>query len=102
MQETQVEFHPEARREYLEALQWYIERSERVARRFQEEVGRCVELIAADPSRWPVLEGQVRWVRLRRFPFSLYYETTGPESVQVLAVAHGARKPGYWRSRRAL
>jgi hypothetical protein len=71
MQETQVEFHPEARHEYLEALQWYIERSEQVARRFQKEVSRGVELIAASSGQWPVFEGAVRWVRLRRFPFVL-------------------------------
>jgi hypothetical protein len=32
------------------------------------------------------------------FPFSLVYHLRGDE-VEVLAVAHGRRRPGYWRSR---
>jgi hypothetical protein len=33
-----------------------------------------------------------------RFPFSLVYRVLESE-VEVLAVAHGKRRPGYWRSR---
>jgi hypothetical protein len=43
------------------------------------------------------------WQRVRqyvfpRFPFSLVYRMRG-DDVEVLAVAHGRRRPGYWRSR---
>jgi hypothetical protein len=37
---------------------------------------------------------------LRRFPFSVIYAVTGP-LLYVLAVAHGSRGPGYWKSRLA-
>jgi len=33
-----------------------------------------------------------------RFPFSLIYPRRNDE-VEVIAVAHGKRRPGYWRSR---
>jgi hypothetical protein len=35
---------------------------------------------------------------LRRFPFGLVYRL-GVEEVQVVAVAHLHRRPGYWKSR---
>lgn len=35
---------------------------------------------------------------LRGFPFLLIYRETAA-SVEILAVAHGRRRPGYWRDR---
>jgi len=35
---------------------------------------------------------------LRRFPFSVAYREVR-ETVQVVAVVHGRRKPGYWKGR---
>jgi plasmid stabilization system protein ParE len=99
MAQAEIDFHPEAREEYLDALRWYLDRSVHVARRFQEEIIRCLELIAGHPDRCPIWEGTIRWARLRRFPYVLYYESSDAEHIQVLAVAHGSRRPGYWRSR---
>ena len=46
----------------------------------------------------PRLEGRWSWV-MTRFPFSLvYFESES--AVEVLALAHQKRKPGYWRERR--
>jgi toxin ParE1/3/4 len=100
MGKIEVSFHPEARAEYLDALQWYIERSYQVGRSFQQEFGHCVALIESGPHQWPMFEDPVRFVRLRRFPYVLYYEQVATEQVQVLAVAHASRRPGYWRHRR--
>jgi hypothetical protein len=33
-----------------------------------------------------------------RYPFSLVYILRG-DDVEIVAVAHGRRRPGYWRSR---
>jgi hypothetical protein len=35
---------------------------------------------------------------MRRFPFSIVYYTVD-DIVRVVAVAHGKRRPGYWRRR---
>jgi len=63
-------------------------------------VDRSIELIESGPEQWPIFEGPVRFIRLRRFPYLLYYERVEAAVVQVLAVAHGSRRPGYWRRRR--
>ena len=100
MEKIEIELHPEAQAEYLEALQWYVDRSYRVGRRFQREFVRVVELIESDPDKGQVFEGPVRFIRLRRFPYVLYYQPIDSNRVQVLAVAHGRRRPGYWHHRR--
>ena len=40
-----------------------------------------------------------RWMRVRRFPYILYYEILDPFRVRVYAVAHTSRHPGYWLRR---
>ena len=100
MAEIDIEFHPDARQEYLDALQWYVGRSEHVARRFQQDIVRGVEMIAEGPLQWPSLEDSMRFIRLRQFPYILYYETLSDSRIQILAVAHSRRRPGYWLHRR--
>lgn len=40
-----------------------------------------------------------RFVRLRRFPYLVFF-TVGPTRIEVIAVSHFRRKPGYWKKRR--
>jgi hypothetical protein len=40
----------------------------------------------------------VRRVPVRRFPFFVIYRERD-EDLQIIAVAHQSRRPGYWRSR---
>ena len=97
--EIDVNFHPEARQEYLDAIAWYLTHSKTVARAFQQEVHQAVDRIRDGPSQWPIFDGKVRWFRLNRFPYLLYFEVLSTNVVQVLAVAHANRRPGYWRNR---
>ncbi len=96
----EVQLHPEAREEYLAAIAWYLQLSERIARSFQHEIDEAIVRVADGPAKWPIFENDVRWIRLHRFPYVLYFEEAAAGTVQVLAVAHAGRRPGYWRSRR--
>jgi plasmid stabilization system protein ParE len=100
MAETEFDFHPEARQEYLGILRDYMLVSKPVARRFQESVVHAVKLISAGPEQWPTFDSPVRFLRLRRFPYVLYFEPLSEKRIQVLAVAHYRRRPGYWADRR--
>lgn len=42
----------------------------------------------------------LRWYRVRRFPYALLIGTARGERI-VVAVAHAKRKPGYWKDRLA-
>src|ERR1043166_3908728 len=96
-----VKLHPEARAELCESVEYYRERAgERWATRFKTRVREGLRAIAAKPERnapVPDLPGAQR-LRLKQFPFSLIYVNRS-DHVWVVAVAHGRRKPGYWRER---
>jgi toxin ParE1/3/4 len=36
---------------------------------------------------------------IQRFPYIVFYRE-GADQIDVIAVAHGARDPGYWRKRK--
>jgi|SRR5579863_8882351 len=93
-----VRFHPEAEQEYLSSLAWYKERSTAAARDFESAFGRAVSAIVEAPERWPVYFSRYRRFVLRQFPFSIVYHNLAQE-IFVLAVAHGHRRPGYWKKR---
>jgi plasmid stabilization system protein ParE len=99
MTPRKVEFHEEASEEYLAAFEWYFERSESVATRFMLEVSRAIGLIADAHHRWPEYESGFRKFVLRRFPFVAVYRELS-SAIQVLAIAHSRRRPGYWKSRK--
>jgi toxin ParE1/3/4 len=94
----EVEFHPIAEEEWLAAYAWYSERSETAARAFLREMDRAVSLISEAPDRWPKYDSETRRFIMTRFPFSIIYRVA-EDDVEVIAVAHHKRKPGYWRTR---
>ena len=91
-------FHEHGDAEYQDALDWYLARSPQAATEFAEELTRAVELIAGAPHRWARDRAGTRRFLLHRFPFALIYREL-PSVVQVLAVAHTHRRPGYWKDR---
>ena len=98
MSSGEVDVHPEAVAEARAATQWYRERSSSAADAFLAELDRAVERIAEDPEMWPwYVRGTRRYV-FQRFPFYLVYREIAGK-LQIVAVAHGRRRPGYWKHR---
>jgi len=93
-----LEIHPFALAELKSAVGWYLERNETAAGKFVAELDRAIDLLIASPRRWPVGEHGSRKLVLRRFPFAIVYREKRAV-VQVLAIAHGHRRPGYWKDR---
>jgi plasmid stabilization system protein ParE len=93
-----LRLHPEAEDEYLASLSWYRERSPIAASNFEDAVENGVARVEKAPQRWPIYFDNFRKYSLRQFPFSIIYQEFSSEIV-VLAVAHGSRRPGYWRDR---
>ncbi len=94
-----VRFHRLADRESREARRWYERRRGGLGDEFVTELERAVARIVAAPERGRLFGGRYRRVRLRRFPYRLIYEIIDAATVQVLAVAHDRRRPGYWSRR---
>ena len=93
----QLELHPGAIADARGARLWYAERSSHAADQFMAELDRALERILESPKRWPKKAGVRRYV-LRRYPFIVVYRTR-ESVVEIVAVAHARRRPGYWSSR---
>jgi toxin ParE1/3/4 len=77
---------------------WYRERSADASVGFIAAVSDAFKSISLAPKRWPkYLHGTRRFI-LERFPFSVVY-LDDPSVVNIVAVAHNKRKPGYWKWR---
>lgn len=93
-----VVFHPEAVDEAAAAREWYQTRSQGAAQAFVAEIDHAIQQIIEDPSRWPKHSHETRRYLFRKFPFAMVYRELDTV-IQVVAVAHGRRRPGYWKSR---
>jgi len=89
-------FHPEAKRDFQDAIGWYRDRNRSVAAEFRATVSGLIRDIVRDPQRWPKYLYGTRRLVLHRFPFSIVYLDKA-DVVDIVAVAHGKRRPGYWK-----
>jgi plasmid stabilization system protein ParE len=93
-----VVLHPEAVDEAQAARIWYAERSQSAADSFLAELDYGIESISSAPERWPLFVHGTRRYLFHRFPFQIIYRIKN-DRIEVVAVAHGRRRPGYWKSR---
>jgi len=94
----QVEYHPQAKIEIQETANWYEDKVEGIGLEFLFEVRHAESKIVQTPEMWPIYEKNVRRYLLKRFPFGVIY-LTSEKKIQIVAVAHCKRKPGYWKER---
>lgn len=93
-----IEIDPAARDEARETFRWYAKRSLRAASAFMAELDAAVEAIQADPERFGLYMFGCRRRLLKRYPYLVVYRELS-DKIQIVAVAHGRRRPGYWRER---
>jgi len=98
MSVSSLSFHPAAIEEAISAAHWYRERSPMAATRFVTELDQAIDRILEAPHRWPRSARGTRKLKLPCFPFLVIYREVD-RSILILAVAHGNRRPGYWKSR---
>lgn len=91
-------FHPEALAEYEAAARYYAERDPALAMRFVAAIEDAIDRILDSPTRWRVLDEDVRRCLTRVFPYGVLY-TIEPDFVLIVAVMHCSRQPGYWTGR---
>jgi plasmid stabilization system protein ParE len=94
----ELEYLREALEKAETAARWYAARSPAAAAAFSEEVDAAESAIVRLPDGWPPFDHGTRRYLLRRFPFSIVYRVE-PRRILIVAVAHGRRRPGYWKSR---
>jgi plasmid stabilization system protein ParE len=95
---VKVLFTAEAQEELVATASFYArEASAELGSAFVDEVERACKLLEEAPFIGREWHLQTRRLVLRRFPFNLVYRIAG-EVIQVIALAHHRRKPGYWPS----
>lgn len=93
-----IEIHPEVYVELESSKQWYAKQSPGLGIRFLDEVDRAMNSIGEFPESWPVYTHGTRRFFLHRFPYAVVY-LNHETKIQVLALMHLRRRPGYWRNR---
>jgi len=93
-----VVFRPAARAEFDGATLWYEDRQPGLGAQFMAEIDRAVDLASKYPDRYPVQHEEIRCVRVRRFPYSVFYFVES-EQIVVLAIFHARRDPAIWKGR---
>jgi plasmid stabilization system protein ParE len=91
-------YHPEAEAELVEAVQFYEHRVPGLGHRFRRAYESAVAGIQQTPTRWRIVEGDVRCYLVRGFPYSVYYRILD-DALRILAVKHQRRHPDYWKGR---
>lgn len=93
-----VDVHPDAVLEAAEARCWYSNIEQSLGEAFADELELAIDRIAKTPNRWPTHLYETRCVLLHRFPYLVVYRERNAV-IQVVAVSHAKRKPGYWKER---
>lgn len=99
MSGAELRFAPAASWEVEDAVSWYLERSLEAGESFLRELERGLALVRETPRLWPPFEAGTRRYVLRRFLYSIIYRELGAAIIEVVAVAHDKRRPGYWHDR---
>jgi toxin ParE1/3/4 len=98
MAALRIEFRPAAVAELQEAIEWYRIRNPKVADRLCRQIEQKLAEVAKSPNHWPLRRDCTRHILVPRFPYLLIVREVG-DAIEVVAVAHTSRRPGYWRKR---
>lgn len=98
-----VRIHAAAVEEALEATAWYERERPGLGSEFGQAIDAALDLLEEDIVPLTAMPGPtaargVKRLLLRRFPYAVVVQERGTE-ILVLAFAHYARRPGYWRGR---
>lgn len=88
-----------ARQEFLTEVAYYDQAQAGLGQRFAIAVEAAASRALAFPHAGALTASGARKVTVKGFPYSVIYQPE-PSGIVILAVAHHARKPGYWKLRK--
>ena len=92
-------FHPDAEAEHLAQVAFYESRRKGLGARYLTSFSAAMQRVCRNPEYFRIeCEPDLRRVPLRGFPFAIMFRSRAGQ-IQVLAVAHYKRRPGYWATR---
>lgn len=87
-----------AEEEYDDAAAFYNRRQAGLGRELVAEVEATLDMITANPKRYPVIHRDIREAPVQRFPYCVYYRVRSGRII-VLSVFHQSRDPKEWQTR---
>lgn len=93
-----VRVHPQAEREADGAFDHYLGQSRDAAFGFDDELQSAYRRLTLHPLICPPYLYSTRRAILHRYPFSVVFREP-LHDIQIVAVAHASRRPGYWARR---
>jgi plasmid stabilization system protein ParE len=92
-------WHDEAKVEFIEAAAYYEEQTENLGSRFGTALESAIARACSNPTTPRTFHTSFRKVGLNKFPYAAVYRLLDEDNLQIIAVMHLHRKPGYWKSR---
>jgi toxin ParE1/3/4 len=95
-----VIIHSKARTELDAAIAYYEQQRAGLGLALQSTVEQATRKIQQNPQIGAPYKGtEFRHYSVRRFPYVIFYAEL-EEAIWVVAIAHGKRRPEYWRRRK--
>ncbi|OHC02559.1 MAG: plasmid stabilization protein [Planctomycetes bacterium RIFCSPLOWO2_12_FULL_40_19] len=91
-------FHPSAKKELNEAIDYYNDCQDKLGLEFSKEVYKSIQIILQFPQAWSQLSKNTRRCLVNRFPYGIIYQTTEDE-IFIIAIMQLNKKPNYWHDR---
>jgi len=91
-------FHPSAKMELNEAIDYYERCQTGLGAEFSNEVYSAIRSIVRLPEAWTRMSENTRRCQTDRFPFGVIYQIIDSEIV-IIAIMQLNRKPNYWKNR---
>ena len=91
-------FHPAAKLELNDAVDYYEECKSGLGIEFAKEVYSTIYRIIQYPQAWFRLSKNTRRCLTNRFPYGVIYQILD-NKIYIIAVMHLNRKPDYWKKR---
>jgi plasmid stabilization system protein ParE len=88
----------QAESEIAAAMEWYQARNPAAAQRFADSIEEALLAVQPNPFHHQAIEGEIRRLVMRTFPYSIVYFVAVSEAV-VIACVHTSRDPTIWRER---
>jgi len=92
---VRLQLREQAKSDLVSSARYYNDERSGLGDRLVDAVERSLSLIEAFPEAAPVVYGNVRRIRTRRFPFAIFYLVSRGR-IEVLRILHLARDPGTW------
>ncbi len=96
---TPLQYHPEAEQEFMDSAARYDSKQAGLGDRFFDQVQIGLTRIQENPETGIISERGTRTFLVPgRFPYGIVFRQRH-DHIQIIAVAHLHRRPGYWISR---